>query len=29
MVRQVSYEETDHYRIYRNFLEDRERYLSP
>jgi predicted ATPase len=29
IVRQVSYEETDHYRIYRNFLEDRERYLSP
>ncbi|MDQ5988635.1 MAG: hypothetical protein CSYNP_04396 [Syntrophus sp. SKADARSKE-3] len=28
-VRTIRYEETDHYRLYRNFLEDRNRYLKP
>jgi predicted ATPase len=28
-LREVAYEETDHYRIYRDFLEDPDRYLQP
>lgn len=28
-IRHVPYEETDHYRIYRDFMENRDRYLTP
>jgi len=27
-LKQIDYEETDHYRIYKNFMEDRDRYLT-
>jgi predicted ATPase len=28
-VKQITYEETEHYRIYKNFLDNRNNYLKP